>query len=117
MFAQSGGMFARHVLRSFVIPLLLYGAAGLVASYFVWHGVNGQRGLKAGVEYEQRIAELRGELAGLKAERAQWERKLALVRGDVVDADILDEEARLVLGRAHRNDIVILTPPAPSTRR
>ncbi len=42
-------MFAGHVLRSFVIPLLLYGAAGLVAAYFVWHGVNGQRGLKAGV--------------------------------------------------------------------
>jgi len=104
-------MFARHVLRSFVIPLLLYGAAGLVAAYFVWHGVNGQRGLKAGVEYEQRIAELRSELAGLKSERAQWERKLALMRGDVVDADILDEEARVVLGRAHRNDIVILAPP------
>ncbi len=66
---------------------------------------------------EQRIAELRAELGGLKAERTQWERKLALVRGDVVDADILDEEARMVLGRAHRNDIVILTPPPPPARR
>jgi cell division protein FtsB len=104
------------MLRSFVVPLLLYGAAGLVAAYFVWHAVNGQRGLKTGVEYGQRIAELRAELASLKAERAQWERKLALMRGDVIDADILDEEARVVLGRAHRNEIVILTPPQPARR-
>lgn len=104
------------MLRSFVIPLLLYGAAGLVAAYFVWHAVNGQRGLKTGVEYGQRIAELRAELASLKAERAQWERKLALMRGDVIDADILDEEARVVLGRAHRNEIVILAPPQPARR-
>lgn len=104
------GMFVRHALRSFVLPALLYGAASLVAAYFVWHGVNGQRGLKAGVEYEQRIAALRSELDGLKEERDRWERRIALLRGDVVDADMLDEEARVTLGRAHRNEVVILTP-------
>lgn len=104
-------MMLRYVLRSILLPGLLYASAGLVAGYFVWHGVNGQRGLKASAEYEQRIAELGAELAGLKAERAQWERRIALIRGDEVDADLLDEEARITLGRVHRNEVVIFTQP------
>lgn len=87
-----------------------YGAAGLVAAYFVWHGVNGQRGLKASAEYEQRIADLRRELDVLKAERGQWERRIALVNSELIDSDILDNEARTALGRVHRNEVVILLP-------
>ncbi|PWB80857.1 MAG: septation inhibitor protein [Methylocystaceae bacterium] len=103
-------MAVRNFLRSLVVLCAFYGAAGLVASYFIWHGVNGQRGLKAGVEYEQRIADLRQELEGLRAERGQWERRIALVRGDRIDSDILDNEARAALGRVHRNEVVILPP-------
>lgn len=103
-------MAVRNFLRSLFVLGTLYGVAGLVAAYFVWHGVNGQRGLKAGVEYEQRIAELRRELDGLKAERGQWEHKIGLMRGDLIDADILDDQARSALGRVHRNEIVILLP-------
>lgn len=104
-------MAVRRFLRSLLVLGALYGAAGLIAAYFVWHGVNGQRGLKAGVEYEQRIAELRRELDTLMAERGQWERKIALLRGDLIDSDILDDEARVALGRVHRNEVVILLPP------
>jgi cell division protein FtsB len=103
-------MMLRFVLRSLLFPGLLYCAAGLVASYFVWHGVNGQRGLKAGEEYAERLAELGREHAGLEAERKQWERRIALLRGDAIDADMLDEQARVTLGRIHRNEVVILTP-------
>ncbi|MBY6241151.1 septum formation initiator family protein [Methylosinus sp. Sm6] len=100
----------RFVLRSLLFPLLLYCGAGLVAGYFVWHGVNGQRGLKAGEEYAERLAELEREHAALVAERKQWERRIALMRGDAIDADMLDEQARATLGRVHRNEVVILTP-------
>lgn len=103
-------MLVRGFLRSILISCALYGVAGLVAGYFVWHGVNGQRGLKAGVEYEQRIDELRGELDALKAERGRWERKIALVGGDQIDSDILEEQARATLGRAHPDEAIILLP-------
>ncbi|MBI1869084.1 MAG: septum formation initiator family protein [Methylocystis sp.] len=105
-------MDIRNFLRSLVLPVSLYGVVGPVAGYFVWHGVNGQSGLKAGVEYEQRIGELRQELDTLQAERSQWERKIGLIRGDMVDSDILDEQARALLGRVHRNEVVILLPPS-----
>jgi cell division protein FtsB len=111
-------MAVYRFLRSLVVLGALYGVAGLVSAYFVWHGVNGQRGLKAGVEYEQRIGELRRELDALKAERGQWERKIALIGGDQIDFDILDDQVRASLGRVHRNEVVILLPQraAPASR-
>jgi cell division protein FtsB len=106
----------RVLARMLILPLCLYTAAGIVGAYFVWHGVNGQRGLKAGEEYEQKLAELRLERNLLKLQRMQWESRIALVKGETVDADILEELARKILGRVHRNDVVVLLPRGDETR-
>ncbi len=97
-------------LRSLLVPVLLYCVAGTVASYFVWHGVHGQRGLKTGEEYEQKLAELRRERDLLRFERMQWEARIALIKGEKIDADVLEEETRKRLGRVHKNEVVILLP-------
>lgn len=107
----------RGILRSLIGPVLLYAVSGAVGGYFVWHGVNGQRGLKAKAEYGLKIAKLRDELEMLKAERAVWERKIVLMRGEQIDADILEDEARAKLGKVHRNEVVILTPRSESITR
>lgn len=101
----------RVFLRSLILPVALYCVSGTVAAYFVWHGVNGQRGLKTGEEYEQRLSQLRLERDLLKIQRMQWDSRIALIKGERIDADILDEEVRGSLGRVHRNDVVILLPP------
>lgn len=106
----------RVLARSLLLPLGLYGVAGVVGAYFVWHGVNGQRGLKAGAEYEQKLAELRLERDVLKLQRMKWESRIALIKGETVDADILEEQARKTLGRVHRNDVVILLRPRDENR-
>jgi cell division protein FtsB len=90
--------------------MLLYCVAGGAAFYFVWHGVHGQRGLKTGEEYEQKLAQLRQERDLVKYQRMQWEARIALIKGERIDADILEEETRKRLGRVHRNDVVILLP-------
>jgi len=100
----------RVLLRSLVLPFALYCVAGTVAGYFVWHGVHGQRGLKTGEEYEQKLAQLRLERDILKLQRMQWESRIALIKGENIDADILDEETRKALGRVHKNEVVILLP-------
>lgn len=100
------------IARSLVLPFSLYLIAGMIAGYFVWHGVNGQRGLKAGAEFEQRLADLRLERDLLKLEHMQWDKRIALLRGETIDGDLLEEEARTVLGRVHKNEVVILTPAA-----
>ncbi|MCI0467315.1 MAG: septum formation initiator family protein [Beijerinckiaceae bacterium] len=96
--------------RSALYPLLLYCVSGLIGGYFFWHTLNGERGLKAKDEYEQKIVALKSELETLKAEHALWNQRIALLSGRVIDRDLLDEEARAVLGRVHRNDLVVLLP-------
>ncbi len=103
------------MVRALAVPLSLYGVAGLIVGYFFWHGVNGQRGLKAGEEYEERLGHLRFERDLLKLERMQWDKRIALMRGETVDADIVDEEAHALLGRVHKNEVMILLPPQAGT--
>lgn len=100
----------RALLRSLFLPFVLYCVAGVVAFYFVWHGVHGQRGLKTGEEYEQKLAQLRQERDLVRYQRMQWEARIALIKGERIDADVLEEETRKRLGRVHRNDVVILLP-------
>jgi cell division protein FtsB len=97
-------------IRATLFPLLVYILSGSIGTYFVWHAVNGERGLKTKDEYERKVAILTGELDNLKAEHALWNHRIALFSGRVIDRDLLDEEARAVLGRVHRNDLIILLP-------
>jgi cell division protein FtsB len=103
-------MVVRTRLRAIAIPLVLYTVSGNVAAYFVWHALNGERGLKASLEYTKQIAELEKERVGLRAERAHWQHRIGLIRGDEIDRDLLEEETRRILGRVNAHDIVVLLP-------
>ena len=103
-------MVVRTRFRALLVPAALYVVCGLASSYFIWHALNGQRGLKARDDYMQRLAELDTTLAGLKAERARWKLKIDLVRGESVDRDLIEEESRIMLGRTRKSEVVILTP-------
>lgn len=103
-------MVIRRRLRAILYPLLLYSVSGAVGGYFLWHAINGERGLKTRLEYEQRIAVLRDDLHRIETEQAKWEHRISLLKGKFIDRDLLDEAARTVLGRLDRNDLVILLP-------
>jgi cell division protein FtsB len=56
---------------------------------------------------DQQIAQLSGELAGLKAERGTWERRVSLLRADSIDPDMLDERARVLLNYADPRELTL----------
>jgi cell division protein FtsB len=115
--SDHGAMVIRRRMRAILYPLVLYCVSGAVGSYFVWHAVNGERGLKTKDEYEQRLATLREELKAVRAEQALWEQRISMMRGPVVDRDLLEEAARTVLGRVDKNELVVLVPsPAAPAR-
>ncbi|HEY8005282.1 MAG TPA: septum formation initiator family protein [Methylocella sp.] len=99
-------------VRATFYPLLLYCVSGAIGGYFVWHAVNGERGLKTKGEYEQKIATLRSDLDALKLEHASWDHRISLLSGREIDRDLLDEETRSLLGRVNRNDLVVFFPRA-----
>ena len=103
-------MVIRTRIRAIVTPLLFWCVSGGIAGYFVWHAINGERGLKTKDEHERQIAMLRSQLDDLRAEHRVWAHKIELMSGPAVDRDLLDEQARYTLGRAGRNDVVVFLP-------
>ncbi len=102
-------MVIRRGPRRYLAPLAFYAAATACVAYFLYHAHHGARGLETKQELKVQILELRQELDQLKSERALWDARVALMRREEVDRDLLDERAREVLGRVHRNDVVVMT--------
>jgi cell division protein FtsB len=100
-------MVTRRWLRAGLIALALYTVAGAVIGYFGVNAYSGNRGLRAKQDLDEQIAQLNGELAGLKAERAAWERRVLLLRSGSIDPDMLDERARVLLNYADPRDLTL----------
>src|SRR3984885_2135509 len=106
-------MVTRRRLRSILPALGLYVMAALLIGYFGVNAFSGNRGLKAKQDIDQQMAALSGELGRLKLERAQWQRRVALLKADNLDADMLNERARALLDYADPHELILmLQPPA-----
>jgi cell division protein FtsB len=101
-------MVTRKRLRRILNALALYASAALLIGYFSINAYNGDRGLKAREDIERQMATLSTELARLKAEQAQWERRIALLKSDDLDPDMLDERARILLDYADPHDLTLM---------
>jgi cell division protein FtsB len=104
-------MVTRKRLRSILAVLGLYAAAALFIGYFGVHAFSGNHGLRAQQELEQQLVELTDELNRQKLERAQWERRVALLRPEGLDPDMLNERARAELDYVDPHDVVLLLKP------
>ncbi len=94
-----------------ILPTVL---AASVVGYFGYHALHGERGFLAWRELRGDIAAAQMVEARLAQQRAQLDRRTALLRGDNLDPDLLEERARLLLGYGHSGDLVVLRPsPAP----
>lgn len=99
-------MVANIRVRTAVALAALYVLSTLLISYFGFHAYSGSRGLKAQQDLAEQLATLSAELARLKAERGEWERRVALLRPESLDPDMLDERARAMLDYVHPRDLV-----------
>jgi cell division protein FtsB len=104
-------MVIRPRIRAFFSALGLYILAALFIGYFGVNAYTGKNGINARHELNQQIDELERELGRVKAEREQWERRVALLRSDSIDPDMLDERARLLLDYVDPHDITIMVKP------
>jgi cell division protein FtsB len=97
--------------RTILTAIGLYAFAALYIGYFAVNAFTGAHGLRAQADLDRQLATMQKELTELKAERAVWERRVALLRSDKIDPDMLDERARALLGLADPHDVVLLTHP------
>jgi cell division protein FtsB len=104
-------MVIRPRIRAFLTALGLYVVAALFIGYFGINAYTGKNGINARQELDQRIAELASQVERVKAERAQWERRVALLKSDRIDPDMLDERARELLNYVDPHDITVVVKP------
>jgi cell division protein FtsB len=104
-------MVTRKRLRSILTALGLYVIAALLIGYFGVNAFSGDHGLKAKQDIDQQIAALSTDLSRLKVERGQWERRIALLKSNRLDPDMLDERARALLDYAHPHDLTLMLHP------
>ena len=80
----------------------------LVFAYFIYHSVEGDRGLLALNNVNVRIAEAEKKLAELVETEKELEAKVIRLMPSSLDPDFLEERGRKILNFGHDNDIVLL---------
>ncbi|WP_375227430.1 FtsB family cell division protein [Roseobacter sp. S98] len=93
----------RPAFGTFVFFTLALG----LATYFTFAAVQGDFGLFRRAEINADAQVLRTQLADLEAEVSRMENLTLRLSDDYLDLDLLDEQARRVLGRIRADEIVI----------
>ena len=98
----------RKRARFLIAPL--FGSLALV--YLIYYGIQGDRGLLAWIQSGQDVVIAEQKLAVQRAERDTLAQRVALLRPESLDLDLLDERVRAVLNHAGPNDIILIDSQA-----
>jgi cell division protein FtsB len=106
-------MVTRKRLRTVLSALGLYVLAALLIGYFGVNAYSGARGLTAKEDIDRQVSALTVDLDRLKLEHAQWQRRIALLKSDDLDPDMLDERARALLDYVDARDLTMMFGKQP----
>lgn len=95
---------AQGKLKALVVPFLM----ACAVTYFIYHAFSGDHGVLTLFSVNSQLESARAEHSALQAEREALEYKVNFLRADALNLDVLDEQARAVLGYAHADELVVL---------
>jgi cell division protein FtsB len=101
-------MVTRRKLRIFLSTLGLYLGCALVIGYFGVNAYTGNHGINARQGLDVQVSRLTSERDALRSERQQWERRVALLKSESLDPDMLDERARALLDYVDARDLTLM---------
>jgi len=79
-----------------------------VVGYFIYHSIQGDRGILAWVQLQDKLTKSISELNTIMKERSELEEKVQGLRPESINRDLLDQQVRLKLGFIRPDEIVIL---------
>lgn len=94
----------RYRARSALWPII----GAILLAYFSYHMVQGEQGVLSLLQLRAKVEQAEALHAGLRAERRELETRVALLRPDNLDPDMVEERARVMLNFAHPDEVVIL---------
>lgn len=110
-------MSTRQHRKSYLRPLIVPTIAIGFSAYFAWHAWHGAFGIEARRDLERQTARVQAELDALRADRQTLEHRVALLRANGLESDMLDERVREILGFANSNDLIVYAKPAAIAAR
>ncbi len=90
-----------------VVFVLLLSGYGLLG----WHTLHGKRSLDYQAQVRVRLAQAQEDYTDARLRRAELEAKVARLREETLDLDMLDEEARRQLGFIAPGEVLALPSP------
>ncbi|MCE3232069.1 MAG: Septum formation initiator [Rickettsiaceae bacterium] len=82
----------------------------LLISYFAYHVISGERGLMALMRLSKQVEESRNNLDQVVADKLRLEHRVSLLRDNSLDLDLLDEQAKRLLGYVDKDEVVYMPP-------
>jgi len=81
-----------------------------LTSYFVYHTIEGDRGLRAWRDINQQLHVASDQLATIAAERDALEHKVNGLNPNHVDPDLLDQQIRQQLDLVSPGEVILMQP-------
>lgn len=76
--------------------------------YFIYHAIQGDRGIFAWLQLTQQLDVAKTELADLKTARQQLEERVNGLRPESINRDLLEQQVRQFLGYSHPDEMVVI---------
>jgi len=80
-----------------------------VISYFVYHSIQGDRGILAWITLQERLSQYQNDLKAILQTRQDLEEMVQALRPESIQRDVLDQRVRLH-GYARSDELIILSP-------
>ena len=92
--------------RQIILPVI-----GIcVIGYFLYHSVQGERGVLSYLRLHLEVKKAQATLASLESERQEFDQRVANLNPKSLDPDMLDEMVRSNLNLLTRDEVVVLLP-------
>lgn len=98
----------RDSRRSLIFDLSVFFGSIAVLGYFGWHGYYGPRSVEHNRFVQSELAKYQAELKQTEMQRDKLDAKVALLRPQSIDPDMLDEMARKTLQFSAEKDFIVL---------
>jgi cell division protein FtsB len=94
--------------RRMIVPIV----GALFVCYFLVHAFHGDRGVLAWMHLQKQVTVAEQTLSETKSVRTEYDRRISLLRSAHLDADMLDERARIMAGLVRPDEFIVIDTPA-----
>lgn len=105
-------MVVADALKRYAVQVVRPVLGTLVVAYIAYHTVQGDRGLLAYFTYSQEVNRATETLQDVRQNREKLGHRVALLRPESLDPDLLEERARITLDLVRDDEFILFLPPA-----